>query len=85
MPGVSKEQIARAKEWDLLSYLQRYSLRWHHTEAISFCERPEIFSALSVSRRQVFDGKPCFRNTSLVAAKAAYFVPSYSCHPQTGL
>ncbi|MFT8888085.1 MAG: DUF3991 and TOPRIM domain-containing protein [Ethanoligenens sp.] len=24
MPGVSKEQIARAKEWDLLSYLQRY-------------------------------------------------------------
>ncbi len=24
MPGVTKEQIARAKEWDLLSYLQRY-------------------------------------------------------------
>lgn len=24
MPGVSKEQIARAKEWDLLSYLQTY-------------------------------------------------------------
>lgn len=24
MPGVNKEQIARAKEWDLLSYLQRY-------------------------------------------------------------
>ncbi|WP_278244197.1 hypothetical protein [Ethanoligenens harbinense] len=24
MPGVSKEQIARAKEWDLLSYLRRY-------------------------------------------------------------
>lgn len=24
MPGVSKEQIARAEEWDLLSYLQRY-------------------------------------------------------------
>lgn len=22
MPGVTKEQIARAKEWDLLSYLQ---------------------------------------------------------------
>ena len=24
MPGVTKEQIARAKEWDLLSYLQTY-------------------------------------------------------------
>lgn len=24
MPGVNKEQIDRAKEWDLLSYLQRY-------------------------------------------------------------
>lgn len=24
MPGVTKEQIARAKEWDLLSYLQAY-------------------------------------------------------------
>lgn len=24
MPGVTKEQIARAKEWDLFSYLQRY-------------------------------------------------------------
>lgn len=24
MPGVTKEQIARAKEWDLLSYLQSY-------------------------------------------------------------
>ncbi|MFT8888246.1 MAG: DUF3991 and TOPRIM domain-containing protein [Ethanoligenens sp.] len=24
MPGVNKEQIARAKEWDLLSYMQRY-------------------------------------------------------------
>ena len=24
LPGVSNEQIARAKEWDLLSYLQRY-------------------------------------------------------------
>ncbi len=24
MPGVSKEQIAKAKEWDLLSYLQTY-------------------------------------------------------------
>lgn len=24
MPGVSKEQIARAKKWDLLSYLQKY-------------------------------------------------------------
>lgn len=25
MPGVSKEQIAKAKEWDLLSYLQAYN------------------------------------------------------------
>lgn len=24
MPGVTKEQIARAKEWDLLSYLQAF-------------------------------------------------------------
>ena len=24
MPGVTKEQIAKAKEWDLLSYLQTY-------------------------------------------------------------
>ena len=24
MPGVTKEQIERAKEWDLLSYLQTY-------------------------------------------------------------
>jgi len=24
MPGVTKEQIAQAKEWDLLSYLQTY-------------------------------------------------------------
>lgn len=24
MPGVTKEQIGRAKEWDLLSYLQAY-------------------------------------------------------------
>lgn len=24
MPGVNKEQIARAKEWDLLSYMQQY-------------------------------------------------------------
>ena len=24
MPGVNKEQIARAKEWDVLSYMQRY-------------------------------------------------------------
>lgn len=24
MPGVTREQIDRAKEWDLLSYLQTY-------------------------------------------------------------
>lgn len=24
MPGVTKEQIARAKEWNLLSYMQTY-------------------------------------------------------------
>lgn len=24
MPGVTKEQIARAREWDLLSYLRTY-------------------------------------------------------------
>ena len=24
MPGVTKDQIRRAKEWDLLSYLQTY-------------------------------------------------------------
>lgn len=24
LPGVTKEQIAKAKEWDLLSYLQTY-------------------------------------------------------------
>lgn len=41
MPGVTKEQVAEAKQWDLLSYLQTYEagrVKEVQAKGISHCE-----------------------------------------------
>lgn len=50
MPGVTKEQIAQAKEWDLLSYLQR-----HEPEELKRCGKE--YGTVSHGSLRISNGK----------------------------
>ncbi len=59
MPGVTKEQITKAKEWDLLSYLQAYE-----PEELQRCGQNEYCTRTHVSLK-ISNGKWCWNSRGI--------------------
>ena len=59
MPGVTKEQIAKAKEWDLLSYLQT-----HEPHELKRCG-PREYCTRTHDSLKISNGKWCWNSQGI--------------------
>ncbi len=59
MPGVTKEQIAKAKEWDLLSYLQAYE-----PQELKRCG-PNEYCTVTHDSLKISNGKWCWNSRGI--------------------
>ena len=67
MPGVTKEQIAQAKEWDLLSYLQTYE-----PHELKRCG-PHEYCTKTHDSLKISNGKWCW-NSRGIGGRTAYLI-----------